>query len=212
MRTLERTFTTAAALLLLACGDRPTEVAPPPPVNQPPEWTSLPALAYDVNRAELVLTAGGRDPEGKKVTLTCTGDVAVADSGTSSVSVRVVQAGVLRLPSERRYRSTCILSDGYATIDAPEAGTSVPTGPTRLALVTDSAMEGMAGTPAPKPITVRALDSLSRPVAGVVVRFAAGAGTVAPAEVGTDTAGYATSVWTLPDTPRVATLRVTARD
>lgn len=213
MRTLELTFTTVSALLVLACGDKPTQVvAPPAPVNQPPEWTSLPALAYDVDRTELVLTAGGRDPEGKTVTLTCAGDVAVADSGTASLSVRVVQAGVLRLASEKRYRSTCTLSDGHGTITAPEAGTSVPAGPTRLVLLTDSAVEGITASAVSQPITVRALDSLSQPVAGVVVRYAAEAGAVAPAEVATNAGGYALTVWTLPDTARVATLTAAARD
>lgn len=60
---------------------------------------------------------------------------------------------------------------------------------------------GAAGAPANEPPSVRVLSADGRPVANVVVTFAASAGAVVPPSVMTGADGLASAAWTLPQGP-----------
>ena len=71
--------------------------------------------------------------------------------------------------------------------------------PTHIDIVTGNAQAGTAGSALPLPLVVKVTDGLGRAVVGQGVTFTVtgGGGGVAPASVETDTAGRASSTWTL---------------
>ncbi len=69
----------------------------------------------------------------------------------------------------------------------------------RVVVWSGGRQEGVAGQPLPEPVVVQALDAAALPVPGALVRFAPdpGDGSVNPGSARTDSAGLASTVWTL---------------
>ncbi|MDE2663881.1 MAG: Ig-like domain-containing protein [Gemmatimonadota bacterium] len=69
----------------------------------------------------------------------------------------------------------------------------------RVVVWSGGRQEGVAGRPLPEPVVVQALDAATLPVPGALVRFApdAGDGSAVPTSARTDSAGQASTEWTL---------------
>ncbi|HEX8317903.1 Ig-like domain-containing protein [Longimicrobium sp.] len=109
------------------------------------------------------------------------------------------------------------LSAGTAIIRAVvdsasgEARVSVTAVATALQVVGGQGQEAPAGSALPQPLTVRVVDALGNPVAGVAVAWSpAQGGTAAPGTSTTDAAGNASTAWTLAPAAGAQQLTATA--
>lgn len=94
------------------------------------------------------------------------------------------------------------------------ASVAVEQVPAAVAVASGGAQEGLAGHALPEPVVVRVDDAGRSPVTGVTVSFTAaeGHGAADPPSAVTDTAGMASTNWTLGDVSGVQSLMASAAD
>ena len=127
-----------------------------------------------------------------------------SDTGVFSVSAGVVTAVG---------NGTGTLTASYENLSGT-ASVVVEQAPATVSVASGGAQEGLAGRTLPEPVVVRIDDAGGSPVADVTVSFTAGEGHGAaePASAVTDTAGLASTNWTLGEVSGVQSLIASAAD
>ena len=189
-----------------ACSDGAVEPPPPPPPEpaRPTSITVEPSAATLTSLGETaVFRATVKDQRGAAFPGTVTWS-------SSDEAVFTVDAG----------GTATAVANGSGTLTATlqslsaAAAVEVAQEPASLEAVSGDGQAARPGAVLPEPVVVRAVDAGGAPVEGVTVAFAAGEGhgTADPAEVATDTAGLARTVWTLGDAAGMQTLAASVAD
>ena len=192
----------AGVLWAPACGDGGTEPAPPEPARPAsiavePATASLTWLGEAVVfRATVVDQYGAAFPG------------TVTWSSSDEAVFTIDAGGTVTAVANGSGTATAMFQALSAT-----AAVVVEQAPASLETVSGEDQRARAAAPLPEPVVVRVADAGGSPVAGVTIAFTPGEGhgTADPAEVLSDTAGFARTVWTLGE-PEAQTLTAAVAD
>ncbi|HET8654783.1 MAG TPA: Ig-like domain-containing protein [Longimicrobiaceae bacterium] len=183
----------AGAVGLWACGgDGGTPVEPDPPVATTIVLQPT-SLTIDDGQSD-TLSATVKDQNGDAMSSSA---VSWSSSDTSVVSV---QSGlVARTAVVAKHPGTAEITAQLGHATSQKVTVTVQSVATQLAYAAGNDQTGPVSKALPDSLVVRVLDRHGDPVQGVSVAFAvtAGNGSVSPASVASDTAGYARAGWTL---------------